>query len=53
MEFKPEIDNLREEFAIHRQHNDRILKLIDALHAENLKLRSIVNMQARDIDDEQ
>ena len=53
MEFKTEIDNLREEFAIHRQHNDRILRLIDSLYAENTKLIQLLNMKIRDIDDEQ
>lgn len=53
MEFKTEIENLREEFAIHRQHNDRILKLVDALHAENSKLIQLLSMKIRDIDDEQ
>jgi|TARA_R110000803_G_scaffold89730_4_gene156969 hypothetical protein len=53
MEFKTEIENLREEFAIHRQHNDRILKLIDALYAENSKLIQLLSMKIRDIDDEQ
>lgn len=53
MEFKTEIENLREEFAIHRQHNDRIMKLIDALYIDLMKAKQVINMNIRDIDDEQ
>ncbi len=53
MEFKTEIDNLREGFAIHRQHNDRIMVIIDALYTENQELKRMMTMKFKDIDDEQ
>ena len=53
MDFKIEIENLREEFAVHRQHNDRVMTIIDELYREVMATRSLLNMKIRDIDDEQ
>jgi hypothetical protein len=53
MDIKSQIDQLRKEFSMADMNNSRVMEIIDSLVAENQKLKSIVNMQVRDIDDEQ
>tara|TARA_R110000803_G_scaffold98732_3_gene166838 strand:- start:6376 stop:6537 length:162 start_codon:yes stop_codon:yes gene_type:complete len=53
MDFKLQIDQLREEFKMANLNNSRVMEIIDALYAENSKLIQLLNMKIRDIDDEQ
>lgn len=53
MDLKPQIEQLREEFAMAHLNNTRVMEIIDALWKRNRELERMMVMTFKDIDDEQ
>ena len=53
MDIKLQIDQLKVEFEMAGKNNDRVIKIIDTLYNENQKLKSMIEMKFKDIDDEE
>lgn len=53
MDIKQTIEQLREEFKMANLNNSRIMEIIDTLYNENQKLKSMIEIKFKDINDEE